>query len=136
MNVVIICGGRRFKDDGTRLAVQAYIRDHIDPSTLIMTGGADGTDTIADQEARDLGRQRAIIPANWVGTPGRSGGYKRNELMLTLAQAIANQLDGRVRVVAFPGDVGTRRMLELAWRAHVEYRTVGWAWTPPRQLAA
>ena len=132
MNVIIICGGREVKDIAAlREQAQAYIERRVHPSTLIMTGGARGTDALVNRIALEMGRQPIIIPANWEGHSSRRiAGYERNKLMLTIAQAIANQLGGKVKVVAFPGDKGTPMMVQLAHDSHVPYETIGWTFSP------
>lgn len=123
MDVAIICGGREYKD---RQAVRVFLRTLDRASVLILTGGQRGADTLVDTEAEDLGFDRLIAPPNWKGNPGRSGGFRRNQRMLTYARAIARELGGRVGVFAFPGDVGTRGMMQLARDAGVHCRPVGW----------
>jgi sugar phosphate isomerase/epimerase len=123
VDVAIICGGREYRD---RQAIRAFLRTLDRTSVVIMTGGQDGADKLADAEAERLGFDRLVVPPNWIGNPGRSGGFRRNQRMLTYARAIARELGGRVGVFAFPGNVGTRGMLKLARDAGVHWRTVGW----------
>lgn len=103
---ILVCGGRGYTDaDAIRAAiVQAA------PS-LVITGGAEGADTLADREAEELGIPRVIFPANWIGE-GRAAGPIRNARMLA---------EGRPDlVIAMPGERGTADMVRQARSAGVK----------------
>lgn len=122
---VLVCGGRRFGRD----SVQEYdfILDELDrlaqdwpktadhmfkprPDVVVITGGSNGVDTIADEWAVLNYCETVVYPADW-RTYGRAAGPRRNQQMLD---------EGRPDlVVAFPGGTGTADMVERAERAGV-----------------
>lgn len=108
---VLVCGGRCFDDrDAVRRALEAL------RPTLVITGGADGADLLADEAAARAGIARVVFPANWVGE-GRAAGGARNQRMLD---------EGRPDlVVAFPGTSGTADMIRRARKAGVPVIDIG-----------
>jgi len=102
---LLVCGGRCYND---RAAVLRAIRS-LRP-VLVISGGADGADDLADRAAERLGIARVVFPANWRGQ-GRSAGSARNQRMLDEARPDL--------VLAFPGGPGTRDMIRRARKAGV-----------------
>lgn len=100
---VLFCGGRDFSDKFKVLRVMKKVK----PS-LVITGGARGADTLADQVAEALGIPRVIYPANWKGEKKKAG-FIRNQRMLDEAWPDL--------VVAFEGGNGTADMVDRAERA-------------------
>ncbi len=70
---VIICGSRHWTDP-TPIArlIQA-----LPPTTVVITGGASGTDTLAHQLAQQRGLHTEVYPAQWA-TKGRRADPLRN----------------------------------------------------------
>lgn len=102
---ILFCGGRLFSN-------QKAISDAFDEfqPTLVITGGANGADSIADNVAKWRGIPRIIFPANWKGD-GKAAGPIRNARMLK---------DGMPElVVAFEGGVGTTDMVAKAKAAGI-----------------
>ncbi len=108
--VVLVCGGRKFTN-ATRISV--VLQTRIPDDSLIVTGGAPGADTVADNLARLLGFDRVIYPANWVKRAVRAGPM-RNAFMLKHAQPDL--------VLAFPDkeSKGTWDMVRRAQKAKIE----------------
>jgi hypothetical protein len=107
---VLFCGGRHFDD--TRRVRAAF--DALRP-TFVITGGATGADTLADNVAAARGVPRVVYPANWEGD-GKAAGPIRNARMLS---------EGRPDlVVAFYGGRGPADLETKAKAAgvHVESR--------------
>lgn len=104
---VIVCGGRDYRD---RNAVfNALDRLHAKRGIeLVIHGGARGADCLAQQWADERGIPCRTYQAMW-NLHGRSAGPRRNQQMIDDGTP-----DG---VVAFPGGVGTRDMVERARRA-------------------
>lgn len=106
---VLVCGGRDFDN-------VAYICSKLDklneetPFTGIITGGARGVDTIANEWAKTKPFDRYVSHADWKKY-GKSAGHIRNAHMLTWKPDL---------VVAFPGGRGTANMVRLAKEAGVE----------------
>lgn len=99
---ILVCGGRNFED---RRALDAYLDSLPFSVDLVITGGARGADTLADEWAQRRGKARAIFPANWDGE-GKSAGHRRNARMLEIGKPH--------RVIAFRGGTGTHNMIERA----------------------
>jgi hypothetical protein len=106
---VLVCGGRDFHD-----AARVHsVLDHYHaqrPFSFIIHGAAPGADSLAGQWAllRDVAQQ--AFPADW-NKHGRAAGPKRNAQMLA---------EGKPDVViAFPGERGTRNMIDQARAAGV-----------------
>lgn len=79
--VVVVCGSRTWDDEAAiRAAVEELVRQ--EPFLLVVTGGAAGADTIADEVARKLGAHTAVIRALWA--KGRNAGPVRNQVMVDL----------------------------------------------------
>lgn len=108
LNIVLICGGRGWpatqeQRRQMKVALEDLHRER--PFDIIITGGAEGADRMADFWAKTDGIQRVIVPANWEGQ-GISAGPKRNALMLKLLEPNL--------IVAFPGGRGTDDMVGRA----------------------
>jgi hypothetical protein len=110
---VLICGDRNWTD---REAIRAWLCKLQDEGyNVLIEGGANGADRIAEQEARLVGGFEVLeFPADW-GKFGRAAGPIRNKQMLT---------EGKPElVIAFHPDLnnskGTKNMVTQATKAGV-----------------
>jgi len=87
-----------------------------DPSVVILSGGAPGVDTWAEDEADKCGLAKEIHPADWVHH-GRRAGMLRNSTVVRVSNKIAAFWDLRSR--------GTRDVISKAERAGVPCKVVG-----------
>lgn len=71
-----VIGSRTF-NDYPRLKMSLDVYNTLYPITLIVSGGARGTDSLAERYAEEKGIPMQIFPAQW-NKYGRSAGYKRN----------------------------------------------------------
>jgi hypothetical protein len=105
---VIICGGRDFADREKAF----YELDQIHaqwPITLVIEGGARGADRIGRNWARMRNIPFQTVNADW-DTHGKRAGWLRNVAMADLKP------DG---VIALPGGVGTKMMLDIAKQRNI-----------------
>lgn len=100
MNVAIV-GSR---DYSNLEAVRAYVQS-LPKDTVIVSGGARGVDSVAEQEARKCGLKVLIFPAEWEKY-GKSAGYRRNVDIVTAADQVVAFWDGESR--------GTQHSINLA----------------------
>jgi predicted Rossmann-fold nucleotide-binding protein len=119
---ILVCGGRDFDDYPfvaatlDRICAEKgweYEPDEYGntlPSVVVIQGGARGADACADQWAVTRWCSMIEIKADW-DIWGKAAGPIRNQRMLE---------EKPVLVVAFPGGVGTKDMVERARRAGVE----------------
>jgi len=98
--IVLICGGREYDDRESIIRRIAQLP----PESIVITGAARGTDTLAMQEAIAHGFHSASVPALW-NRYGKMAGHLRNEAMLRLGPEL---------VIAFPGGPGTRNCCHQA----------------------
>lgn len=108
MRRIIFTGSRHFTDR----AMVRYALEDLNPETdLIVHGDARGLDTIAKEEALDLGFAVEAWPADWK-THGKAAGPIRNQAMIDA---------GADLVVAFPlaDSVGTRDCIHRALSAGI-----------------
>lgn len=104
--IAIVCGGRNFED-------VEFIRntlDELQPDCIIQKG-CRGVDSITKEWAEHSGIPCFTCPANW-DYHGKKAGPLRNKWMLDFTKA--------THLIAFPGGVGTRGMIELAKKANLE----------------
>lgn len=112
---VLVCGGRMF--DQPKVIGRALAAIHLEtPIELIVTGGANGADRLAENWAEHNRIALCVFPANW-RFDGRAAGPLRNARMVAFAKPDL--------VVAFPGGRGTYDMIARARAAGVEVREVG-----------
>lgn len=67
-----------------------------DASTVILSGGAPGVDTWAEQAAKEYGLQTEIYKADW-DTHGKSAGFIRNTTIVAEADKVVAFWDGKSR---------------------------------------
>lgn len=104
----IICGGRTYSD-------LEYLETSLDHClkwwklSVIITGGAKGADTLANQWATKRGLRVCVLFADW-DKYGKAAGMIRNKLMLEEKPDV---------VIAFPGGTGTENMITISRQAGV-----------------
>lgn len=106
---VLVCGGRDYMDEATLSSI--LDRAHAaNPIVLLIHGACEGADMLAEMWAGRAGVKTAPFPADW-DAYGKSAGPIRNRKMLD---------EGRPHlVIAFPGGLDTRNMVEQAKGANV-----------------
>jgi len=98
--ITLICGGRTFKDHYKFDEAMKLL--HFIP-TIIVHGGCNGADSLADGWAKRHGIYPVRIDALW-NFHGNPAGNKRNQAMLDIMN---------IRYcIAFPGGGGTADMIE------------------------
>lgn len=113
---VAIVGSRRWPDPAVvRSAVRSFV-DALPAGTVVVSGGAAGVDTWAEQAARRRGLAVVVIRADWRRL-GRRAGYVRN----------AEVVERSDRVVAFWDGVspGTGHTVRIARRRGRSVQVVG-----------
>lgn len=96
-----IVGSRGFSD---LEQVRAYVRT-LAPGTTVVSGGAAGVDSAAEEEARRLGLPVQIIKPEWARY-GRRAGFLRNKDIVNAADRVVAFWDGKSR--------GTSHTIKLA----------------------
>ncbi len=99
---VIIAGGRNISD---RSIVQAAVEVSGFEITEVVSGGAEGVDTLGWYWAQDNNKDRVLFRPDW-GKHGKSAGPIRNSEMADYADALIAIWDGR--------SPGTRHMISRA----------------------
>lgn len=117
MNVLIVCGGRNFdnaafENDCIDVAIKGFKLQK--NNTVIMSGGAQGADTLALEWARANEWNAMRVPAKWKSL-GKPAGMERNMEMLELAVRMHAE-GSEVIVLALPGGVGTSGMVAYTKR--------------------
>ncbi len=101
---VIVAGGRDFCDYALMSAtLEEYFKDKSEAK--IISGMADGADTLAIRYADEHKMTKILFPANWKRHPRRAG-FLRNEDMLTIATHLVAFWNGKSH--------GTQHMIEIA----------------------
>jgi predicted Rossmann-fold nucleotide-binding protein len=109
MSRVIICGGRDF-DDREFIFSKLDGLDNDYHFSVVITGGASGTDYIAHSWATKRRKEVEVYKADW-DEYDKSAGILRNRQMLQYAQPDV--------VIAFPGGRGTQDMIKIAKKKNV-----------------
>jgi hypothetical protein len=115
---VIVAGSRGFSDYTLlRAKLDALLAGKLaDGATVtIVSGGARGADTLGERYAEERGLTCLVMPADW-DRHGRSAGYKRNEEMANVANALVAFWDGR--------SPGTKHMIDIARQRGLAVRVV------------
>ena len=107
---VLVTGGTTFSDWGLLCDTLGRLHDEHEISLLIH-GASVGTDSLADYWAKLRGVESISCPPDWERY-GRGGGSVRNRQMLSDQKSDL--------MVAFPGDSGTRHMVDIAKKAGIE----------------
>lgn len=106
MTKVAIVGSRTFPH--ARDAVSAYLADLPLPGTEIVSGGAPGVDTLAEEYATMYGMKTTVFEAQW-NVYGAQAGPKRNILIVDYADRVVAFWDGESK--------GTHNTIKLALKA-------------------
>jgi hypothetical protein len=107
----LFTGGRNFTAQWLFDAAIVDIVGMFGLPAKVVHGAADGLDTMADAWAKRMAIEVEAFPADW-RTHGKPAGVIRNADMLILGKPR--------RVIAFPGGLGTRDMVERAHKAGVD----------------
>lgn len=89
---VVMVGSRNWSD-------ASVIKDYIlslPKDTVVISGGAKGVDSYAEQYAKEAGLRCEIYPADW-DTYGKSAGMLRNTEMIIKADKVVAFWDGESR---------------------------------------
>lgn len=84
-------------------------------TTVIVSGGARGVDSVAVEEARRLHMPYEVYPADW-NQHGRSAGFRRNQTIVDAADEVVAFWDGESR--------GTTDTVNRAKRANKPVRVI------------
>lgn len=119
MHKVLICGSRDYTNRAkiARL-VELLAKTHGVRRLLIIHGGANGADIIADQAAKDLGVHRARVDALW-DAYRKAAGPIRNGAMLALEPHEAYAFHPNIE-----DSRGTKNMVEQLRKAGVRVRVL------------
>ena len=110
MKRLLVCGGRDYAD-----RQRVILELNAERPDVVITGGAQGADSLASNIALSAGIPTIIMPAPWVRY-GKSAGPVRNGWMLKHASP--------THVLAFPGGAGTADMVSRARAAGIVVREV------------
>ena len=117
--ILIITGDRKWKN---RPKIGKEIHRRRKKVSLLIQGGAEGADLIADDYAKLLGIPTAQFDANWP-FHRRAAGPIRNYNQLKFGMAIAEALKEQLLVLAFHSNLkkskGTKNMIEQARKKKV-----------------
>ena len=109
---VIIAGSRDFNDYNRLRSVCDYMLQN-QTDIEIVSGKAEGADTLGEDYAREKNFKLKPFPADW-DTFGKSAGYRRNEQMAKYADALIAFWDGKSR--------GTGHMIDLAKKYNLKVK--------------
>lgn len=82
---------------------------------VIISGGARGADTLGEKYASDMGFDLEIFPAEWKKF-GKSAGFRRNERMAEVADALIAFWDGKSH--------GTQHMIEISEKKGIATKVI------------
>lgn len=116
---VIIAGSRGFSNYKLlREKCNEYLREkRKEYNIIIISGGARGADTLGEKYAQDEGFSLEVFPANW-NKFGKSAGFRRNEQMAEVADALIAFWDGKSH--------GTKHMIEIMENKKLLVRVVNY----------
>lgn len=117
---VIIAGSRGFNDYTLLETKCTEILTPYNQKTIeIISGGANGADTLGERFAHESHLKLHIFPAQWA-THGKSAGYKRNQKMAEFAAQTECML------IAFWDEksVGTKHMINTAQTLGIRTRII------------
>ena len=114
---VIIAGSRGFSNYKLlREQCNKYLREKRKTSNVIIVSGhARGADTLGEKYAQDEGFALEIYPAQWKKL-GKQAGYRRNEQMAEVADALIAFWDGSSK--------GTKHMIDIMNEKNLLVRVV------------
>jgi hypothetical protein len=108
---ILVTGGRDYANQGV---VHRVLSEYIDQQPIIMEGGANGADALANWFALRNHLECQTFDADW-DKHGKAAGPKRNRLMLDHAPDL---------VIAFPGGKGTANCVAQAEKRGIPVRHV------------
>lgn len=108
---IAIVGSRTFAD---MERVRILVRE-LPPESVIISGGARGVDSVAEEEARKRGMEVRVFRPDWKAH-GRAAGPIRNRLIIEAADEVWAFWDGQSR--------GTKSSIDLARSAGKVLRVV------------
>ena len=116
---VIIAGSRGFSNYKLlREKCNEYLREkRKEYNIIIISGGARGADFFGEKYAQDEGFSLEVFPANW-NKFGKSAGFRRNEQMAEVADALIAFWDGKSH--------GTKHMIEIMENKKLLVRVVNY----------
>ena len=116
---VIIAGSRGFSNYKLlKEKCNEYLREkRKEYNIIIISGGARGADTLGEKYAQDEGFSLEVFLANW-NKFGKSAGFRRNEQMAEVADALIAFWDGKSN--------GTKHMIEIMENKKVLVRVVNY----------
>ena len=114
---VVIAGGREFNDYNLLSTKVSHLIQNKMPDVAIISGVARGADSLGAKWARDNGITVIEKPANW-DKLGRAAGYRRNEEMLQIADAVIAFWDGKSK--------GTKHMIDISKQAGIPVRVINY----------
>jgi len=116
---VIIAGSRGFSNYKLlKEKCNEYLREkRKEYNIIIISGGARGADTLGEKYAQDEGFSLEVFPANW-NKFGKSAGFRRNEQMAEVADALIAFWDGKSH--------GTKHMIEIMENKKLLVRVVNY----------
>ena len=114
---VIIAGSRGFSNYKLlREQSNKFLREKRKTSNIIIVSGhARGADTLGEKYAQDEGFALEIYPAQWKKL-GKQAGYRRNEQMAEVADALIAFWDGSSK--------GTKHMIDIMNEKNLLVRVV------------
>jgi hypothetical protein len=114
---VIIAGSRGFSNYKLlKEKCNEYLREkRKEYNIIIISGGARGADTLGEKYAQDEGFSLEVFPANW-NKFGKSAGFRRNEQMAEVADALIAFWDGKSH--------GTKHMIDIMNEKNLLVRVV------------
>lgn len=100
---LVVCGGRDFHDKAHVDGKLDQVIAHLVGEVIVVSGGCQGADRLAQEYAKNRGLRFEEYPADWAKY-GKRAGYVRNKAMAEIGDIL----------VAFPGGRGTQMMIRLA----------------------
>jgi YspA, cpYpsA-related SLOG family len=114
---VIIAGGRDFADYNLLSTKVSHLIQNKLPDVAIISGVARGADSLGAKFGRANGITVIEKPADW-NKFGKSAGYRRNEEMLQIADAVIAFWDGKSK--------GTKHMIDISRSAGIPVRVINY----------
>ena len=113
---VLVCGSRGFNDYVLMKTQIMKLLNRFDTTITIISGGAKGADTLAEDVAKQLGISTTILKPNW-DKHGKSAGMIRNNAMLDMKPNIVLAFwDGKSK--------GTKHTIAEARKRKIEVHLV------------
>jgi len=108
---VAVVGSRNFED----YSLVCSVLDEIKSIDLIISGGAKGADSLAEQYAKDCEIKTEIILPDWKQY-GRGAGFVRNRQIVESCDCLVAFWDGKSK--------GTKNSISLAQKRNIEVKVV------------